>query len=307
MTSRLAAIRRPGPPTELGPGDDAAVVDAPDRRVVATTDVLVDGRHFRRDWSAAVDVGHRAAAANLADIAAMGARPTALLVGLAVPADLPVEWVDGLTDGMATEARDVVGAGGAAGVDVVGGDVVRSDVLTIAVTALGDLEGRRPLTRSGARAGDVLAYAGRLGYAAAGLAVLGRGFRTPLVAVSAYRRPEPPYAAGPAAAELGATAMCDVSDGLIQDVGHVARASGVHVDIDPDSLDLPDRLREVGSALGIDPMSWLLTGGDDHALVATFPPDVVLPAEWTVIGAVNGGTGVTVGGREWTESGYEHF
>ncbi|MGH8894807.1 MAG: thiamine-phosphate kinase, partial [Actinomycetes bacterium] len=146
VTSRLAG----GPLVLLGPGDDAAVVAAPDGRVVATTDVLVEGRHFKRDWSSAHDVGARAAAANMADVVAMGAAPTALLVGLAVPADREAEWVLDLADGIGEEAA----AGGAV---VVGGDVVRSDVATIAVTALGTLEGREPVTRSGARAGDLVA------------------------------------------------------------------------------------------------------------------------------------------------------
>src|SRR5512139_1545826 len=191
-----------GPAVLLGAGDDAAVVAAPDGRVVATTDLLVEGRHFRRTWSEAYDVGRKAAAQNLADVAAMGAVPTALLVGLAAPADLPLDWALRFADGLREEC-EVVGAA------VAGGDVVRSELLTVAVTALGSLEGREPVTRSGARPGDVVAVAGRLGWAAAGLAVLSRGFRSPRVLVEAHRRPAPPYAQGPQAATLGATAMID--------------------------------------------------------------------------------------------------
>ena len=154
--------------TVLGPGDDAAVVAAPDGRVVATTDVLVADVHFRLDWSTPEQVGRKAAAANLADVAAMGAVPTALLVGLAAPPDTPVATLAGLADGLWAEAA-AVGAG------LVGGDVVTSATLTLAVTALGSLEGRPPVTRSGARPGDVVALAGRVGWAAAGLAVLQRG------------------------------------------------------------------------------------------------------------------------------------
>ena len=146
MTERLPT----GQHTILGPGDDAAVVVTPDGRVVATTDLLVDGRHFRRDWSTPYDVGRKAAAQNLADIAAMGAVPTSLLVGLAAPPDLPAFWAERFADGLRDEC-DVVDAG------VVGGDVVRSELLMIAVTALGDLEGRSPVTRSGAQIGDVVA------------------------------------------------------------------------------------------------------------------------------------------------------
>ena len=153
----------------LGPGDDAAIVASPDGRTVVTVDLLVEGRHFRRDWSSAADVGHKAAAQNLADVAAMGARPHSLVVGLGVPAELPVDWVLELADGLQAECATV-------GASVVGGDLVRSDAVTIAVTALGDLGGRDPVTRSGARPGDVVALVGRLGWAAGGTAVLTRGF-----------------------------------------------------------------------------------------------------------------------------------
>lgn len=287
--------------TLLGPGDDAAVVAAPDGRVVACTDVLVDAVHFRLDWSTPEQIGRKAAAANLADIAAMGAVPTALLVGLACPADTPVTTLEGLADGLWAEA-------GVAGVGVVGGDVASSATLVISVTALGSLEGRQPVTRGGARAGDVVALAGRIGWSAAGLAVLSRGFRSPVAVVGAHRVPAPPYAAGPRAAQAGATAMIDVSDGLLADLAHVARASGVTIDVTPPEL--PQRLVEVGAALGVDPVHWLLTGGEDHALVATFPPDVALPTGWTAIGAVRAGEPqVLVEGRAYTggPAGWDHF
>lgn len=286
--------------TLLGPGDDAAVVAAADGRVVATTDVLVAGVHFRLDWSTPEQVGRKAAAANLADIAAMGAVPTALLVGLAAPPDTPVETVAGLADGLWAEAA-VVGAG------LVGGDVVTSATLTVAVTALGSLEGRPPVTRSGARPGDVVALAGRLGWAAAGLAVLQRGFRSPGVVVAAHRVPEPPYAAGPAAAVAGATAMIDVSDGLLADLAHIAAASGVVVDVGRPPV--PQKLVEVGAALGIDPVVFLLTGGEDHALVATFPPDAALPTGFTPIGQVRSGdAAVLVEGKPYDgDPGWTHF
>jgi thiamine-monophosphate kinase len=285
----------------LGPGDDAAVVAAPDGRVVATTDVLVEGRHFKRDWSTARDVGARAAGANLADVAAMGAVPTALLVALAVPADREVDWVLELADGLAEEAAT-------AGTVVAGGDVVRSDVTTVSVTALGSLEGREPVTRTGARPGDLVAVAGRLGWAAAGLAVLSRGFRSPRALVDAYRRPAPPYAEGPRAAALGATAMVDVSDGLVADLGHVARASGVAVSVSSDAFHVPQEFRDTARALNADPLHWLLGGGDDHALAATFPPDVDLPMAWSVVGRVEPGEGVRVDGGPWTgPAGWQAF
>jgi thiamine-monophosphate kinase len=299
LTARFAAGSAPAP--VLGPGDDAAVLAVPDGRVVATTDLLVDARHFRRDWSTATDVGRKAAAQNLADVAAMGAVPTGLLLGLAVPPDLPVAWLEELADGMRAECEPL-------GVRVLGGDVVRADVLTLAVTALGDLQGRAPVTRSGAKPGDVVAYTGRLGWAAAGLAVLGRGFRSPVGVVAAHRRPEPPYGQGPRAAELGATAMVDVSDGLVADLQHVAVASGVGIELDTAKLEVPAKLRDVGTALGVEPLDWVLAGGDDHALAATFPGSAPPPTPWRVIGRVARGRGVLVDGAAYQgPGGWDHF
>ncbi|RKN49362.1 thiamine-phosphate kinase [Micromonospora endolithica] len=301
LIDRVTARLSYGSTVLLGPGDDGAVVAAPDARVVASTDVLVEGRHFRRDWSSARDVGHRAAAANLADVAAMGATPTALLVALCVPPDLETAWAEELADGLGAEAAAV-------GASVVGGDMSASPTLTIAVTALGDLGGVAPVTRSGARAGDVLALAGRTGHAAAGLTVLSRGFRTPRLLVEAYRRPEVPYPAGPEAARRGATAMIDVSDGLLADLGHVAKASGVRIDVHRDAFEVPRQMRDAAQALGVDPYSWILAGGDDHALAATFPAGVALPDGWRAIGRVGDGAGVTVdGGRYDGPTGWDHF
>ncbi len=301
LIARIVARLETGAASLVGPGDDAAVVAAPDRRVVASTDVLVEGRHFRRDWSSAADIGHRAAAANLADIAAMGATPTALLVALCLPTDLEVEWAEELAGGLSAEA-------GRVGAGVVGGDMSASPTLTIAVTALGDLQGRDPVLRSGAQPGDVVALAGRTGHAAAGYTVLSRGFRTPKLLVEAYRRPEVRYAAGPAAARLGATSMIDISDGLLQDLGHVATASVVGINLERDAFEVPDQMRDAASALGVDPYVWLLAGGDDHALAATFPPGVPLPPEWHAVGSVHGGTGVTVDRRPWQGgTGWDHF
>jgi thiamine-monophosphate kinase len=284
----------------LGPGDDAAVVAVPDGRVVVSTDLVVDGRHFRRDWASAHDIGRRVAAQNLSDINAMGGRATALTVGLAAPADLPAVWALELADGIAEEAALV-------GASVVGGDLTRADQVMIAVTVLGVVDGE-PVRRSGARPGDVVAIAGRQGWAAAGLAVLGRGFRSPRVLVEAYRRPEPPYAAGDQARAAGATALIDVSDGLLADVGHIADDSGVAVDIETSAFDLAEPMLAVGAALGADPMRFVLAGGDDHALVATFPTGTVLPDGWSPIGTVSEGSGVTVDGAPYEgETGHTHF
>jgi thiamine-monophosphate kinase len=310
LISKVALGRRQPPATLLGPGDDAALVAAPDGRVVASTDVLVESVHFRLDWSTPEQVGRRAAAANMADVAAMGAVPTALLVGLACPADTPVATLQGLADGLWAEATPL-------DVGVVGGDVTSSAQLMVAVTALGSLEGRPPVTRAGARPGDVVAVRGRLGWAAAGLAVLKRGFRSPAAVVGAHRVPEPPYAAGPEAARAGATAMIDVSDGLLADLGHVARASRVVIELRSATLEVPARLTDVAAALGTDPRHWLLTGGDDQALAATFPPEALLPFGWVRIGTVlpprpdgpDGAAPVLVDGRPYAggRSGWDHF
>ncbi|RAY12552.1 thiamine-phosphate kinase [Actinomadura craniellae] len=289
ITQRLTS----GPSVALGPGDDAAVVNAPDGRVVATTDLLVEGRHFRLDWSGPYDIGRKAAAQNLADVVAMGARPTALLVGFGAPAHTAVEWAQTLADGLRDEC-DLVGA------SVAGGDVVRAGSVVLAITALGDLGGRRPLTRSGARPGDVVAVRGRLGYAAAGLAQLLAGGACDPELVDAHRRPRPPYEAGTEAAEHGATALLDVSDGLVQDLGHIAAASGVRIELDGAALPVPARL-------GPDGRHHVLTGGEDHAFAGTFPQATRLPDGWRAIGRVAEGTGVLVDGAEYGRGGWDHF
>lgn len=288
----------------LGPGDDAAVVRVDDGRVVVSTDVLVDGRHFRRDWASAADVGHKAAAQNLSDINAMGGTATALTLGLVLPPDLPVAWVLELVDGFVAESAAV-------GAVVVGGDITRGSELVLAVTVLGRVVGA-PVLRSGARPGDVVALCGRQGWAAAGLAVLGRGFRSPRALVEAHRRPQPPYAAGPQALAQGATSLIDVSDGLLADLAHVARASGVAIDVRSAAFEIGEPLIAVGAATGADPLSFVLTGGDDHPLVGTFPAGTELPDPWQVIGTVTEADddrpAVTVDGSAHAgPAGHTHF
>ncbi len=284
----------------LGPGDDAAVVAFPDGRVVVSTDLHVDTRHFRRDWASATEIGHRVAAANLSDLNAMGGRATAMTVGLAAPADLPVTWALELAEGIAAECALV-------GASVVGGDLTSSDQVMVAVTVLGSVAGE-PVRRSGARPGEVVAIAGRQGWAAGGLAVLARGFRSPRKLVDAYKRPEPPYGAGAQAAALGATSMIDVSDGLLADLGHVAEASGVAIDVRTASFEIAEPLQAVGAALGADPLRFILAGGDDHSLVATFPAGAMLPEGWSAIGEVAEGAGVTVDGAPYDgPTGWTHF
>ena len=194
------------------------------------------------------------------------------------------------------------------GASIVGGDLSRADAVTISVTVLGSCVGE-PVLRSGARPGDLVAVKGRLGWAAAGLAVLGRGFRSPRVVVEAHRRPEPPYDAGPEAAVLGATSLIDVSDGLLADLGHVARASGVLIDVDPTALSVAEPLQAVGAAVGVDPLSFVLTGGDDHALAATFPAGHRhSPRAGPSSARSREGSGVLVAGEPYEGSeGWDHF
>src|SRR5215472_1095916 len=311
-----SAGRGTGAGLVLGIGDDAAVVRAPDGRVVATTDMLIEGTHFRREWSSARDIGHKAVARNLADVAAMGALPTALLVCFAGPGDTPVDWVLDLARGIAEESA-------AAGAAVAGGDTSRAQAIMLAVTALGDLAGREPVTRSGAKPGDVIAVAGSLGSAAAGLGLLVAGPAAgPLPAdmsaelIGAHRRPRPPYAAGAQAAAIGATSMIDISDGLVADLGHLAAASGVRMEIDSrrvaaEPVCRVSALRAAAEVLGRNGwLDWVAAGGEDHALAATFPSTVVLPERWVVIGEVTVGRGVLVDSRPWTADitgGWEHF
>jgi thiamine-monophosphate kinase len=305
LIAAIRAVLPPDPSAIVGIGDDAAVLPTPDGRVVASTDLLVEGRHFRRDWSAPRDIGAKAAAQNLADIAAMGAVPAALLFGLAIPGDIEAAWVVDVARGMAAEC-------GRAGATIVGGDVSSADAVMLAITALGNLAGARPVTRAGARAGDVLAISGPVGQSAAGLALLlaGSAESSPTTSrlAAAHRRPQPDYQAGPRAAAAGATAMIDVSDGLVADLGHIADASGVTLSVVTERLPGVGELSAAAGVLGADWREWALAGGEDHALAATFPALSDVPSTWTVIGAAGPGAGVRVDGQKPAAvAGWDHF
>lgn len=305
----ILARTAPGAHTILGPGDDAAVLAAPSGSVVATADTLVEGPDFRTAWSSGHDLGWKAAAVNLADIAAMGAVPTGLLVSLAVPRGVRLSFVEQMADGFREACAAL-----APGCAVIGGDLTVSDLLMVAVTALGDLGGRTALTRGGASEGDIVALAGELGAAGAGLGVLFGRFRdgekpiavdrgmldaTQLHALDAQLRPTPPIALGPVAADAGATAMMDVSDGLALDAARMAEASGVTLALSGAALDAlafgGDRQRAVA-------------GGEDHGLLATFPPGD-LPAGFHRIGDVIGRSayGVTVDGAAIEHAGWDPY
>jgi thiamine-monophosphate kinase len=291
--------------TLVGPGDDAAVLSAPDSRYVVTTDMMIDGPDFRLAWSTPHDLGWKAAATNLADVAAMGALPTALVVAIAAPPTTDIALLEGIADGLRDACETL-----APGCGVVGGDLSSSATLTIAVTAFGDLQGRDAVLRSGARPGDVVAASGELHLAARGLALLfsravdadgapdaarAAALRAEFPAeIEAQLAPSPPLADGSAAALAGATAMLDVSDGLAIDGRRIAAASSVRLDLDSGALgpaDHPQRLEDV------------LESGEAHALLATFPPDTTLPGGFHVVGRVIAGEGLSVDGVAYTARG----
>ena len=296
VIDRLVRGRRQPGAVLLGPGDDAALVSAGGGPTVVSTDVLVQDRHFRLDWSTPHDVGRKAIAQNAADIEAMGARATAFVVGFGAPGDTPVALVDALVDGMWDEA-------GRIGAGIVGGDLVGCPQWVLSVTVLGDLDGRAPVLRSGAKAGSVLAVIGELGRSAAGYALWHNGIEGFDEIRGRHLVPQPPYGQGAAAAAAGAQAMIDVSDGLIADLRHVAEASGVGIDLSTAALAADhDALTAAAAAVGVDPWPWVLGGGEDHALVGCFAGPA--PVGWRVIGRVlDGSARVLVDGREWR--GYE--
>jgi len=292
VIDRLVRGRRQPGAVLLGPGDDAAMVSAGDGRVLASTDMLVQDRHFRLDWSTPHDVGRKAIAQNAADIEAMGARATAFLVGFGAPGDTAAADADALVDGMWEEAARV-GAG------IVGGDLVSCPQWVLSVTVLGDLDGRPPVLRSGAKPGSVLAVAGDLGRSAAGYALWHNGTSGFEDLRRRHLVPRPPYGAGAAAAAASAQAMIDVSDGLVADLRHVAEASGVGVDVSTAALAADHGpLTAAAAAVGADAWSWVLGGGEDHALAACFAG--AAPPGWRVVGRVlDGPPRVLVDGAPW--------
>ncbi|OBI54995.1 thiamine-phosphate kinase [Mycobacterium sp. E787] len=299
VIDRLVRGRRQPAAVLVGPGDDAALVSAGDGRTLVSTDVLVQDRHFRLDWSTPHDVGRKAIAQNAADIEAMGGRPTAFVAGFAAPGDTPADQVDALVDGMCDEAGRLCAG-------IAGGDLVSCPLWVLSVTVLGELDGRTPVLRSGAKAGSVIGVTGDLGRSAAGYALWDKGIGGHTEGFEELRRrhlvPRPPYGQGAAAAAAGAQAMIDVSDGLVADLRHVAEASGVAIDVSTAALAADrDAVAAAADAVGADPLAWVLGGGEDHALAACFAS--AAPPGWRVIGRVlDGPAGVLVDGAEW--SGY---
>ena len=281
-------------------GDDAAVLDLKGHTVVST-DMLIENVHFKRAWSPARAVGRKSVAVNVSDIEAMGARPSSVVIALAFPKDLDPQWAIDFEAGAKEECAK-------AGVSLVGGDLSSSAHIAICVTAIGDMGGVEPVTRAGARVGDVVAVCGKLGWASGGLMVLQRGFGSPKDLVAEQQTPSVPYGQGIAAAKAGATAMLDVSDGLLADLQHIADSSGVQIDVESPLIEIPDGVARVAAATGKPALGFVLAGGEDHALAATFPPGAPLPVGWRRVGMVREGQGITVDGEPFDGAlGWDHF
>ena len=271
----------------FGIGDDGAVLAPSELATVATMDLAVEDVHFKTNWSTAHQIGAKVAVANIADIYAMGGDPHSLLVGISLTGKEEVAWVLDLARGIAEEAKKV-------GAQVIGGDTVRGENITIVITALGYTS--EPIYRSGAKVGDQVVVSGLPGTSAAGLALLKAEKRElfPEI-VKAHLQPSVDGKKAHALISAGATAMCDLSDGLLVDVTRISEASGIGMRINLDNLDLSS-LAEVGIELSVDPISWVLTSGEEHLFIATLPPSAALPEGVLQIGEVIQGSGVEVVG-----------
>ncbi|WP_315913192.1 thiamine-phosphate kinase [Arthrobacter sp. lap29] len=324
LLARIFPRLHAGTTTLLGPGDDAAIIAAPDGRTVISIDTQVQDKDFRLLWpngstSSGFDVGWKAAAQNLSDINAMGAIATAMVVSLTLPSTTPVGWVEDFANGLSA----AIVALGAPQCSVAGGDLSGGSELVITVAVTGSLNGLDPVLRSGAQVGDQVAVCGNMGFAAAGWALCESSIPpsayTPAMAQAAalFARPVPPLAAGPVAAKAGATAMMDISDGLLRDAGRIAAASKVRLDFDSSMLAAQaEKLMETAVELKENPLQWVLTGGEDHSLLSTFPARQILPEGFVRIGSVvsvdAAKSAVTVDGQNFEGAeagalGWDHF
>lgn len=275
----------------VGPDDDGAVV-ATGEQVVVAVDTMVDGVHFDRAISSYADVGWKALAVNVSDVAAMGAAPLAAVVSLQRSPDVGTAEAEQLYAGLAEGARRW-------GCRLVGGDTVSSEVLAVSVTILGTpIRAGRVLRRSAAEAGDLVGVVGELGLAAAGLALARAGATDVLDAhpelLAAHRRPEPQHLAAAPLVLGGAAAAIDVSDGLGRDLAHIARMSQVRIRLDSSRLPVTAGTAAAAAALGTDPLDWVLGGGDDYALAVTVPGERVARLEMALAAS---GLGLRIVGR----------
>lgn len=280
--------------TIVGSGDDSAVIELASNQFVVTTDSMVEGRDFRLDLSSGFDIGYKAAATNLSDVAAMGAQPVSLVVALLVTKATKLSWLEDFAKGLQAALDEL-----APSAAVVGGDLALADQIVVAVTAHGDLQNKKPILRSGAKPGDVLAVAGTLGKAAAGLSLLLEEDESLSASypelVEVQRRPKPPISL---AVGCSATAMLDISDSLALDANRLAEASNVSLRISSSDLQgyvavLEQAAQSISARTGksLSPMDWVLYGGEDHGFLACFPADAV-PIGYRKIGSVESGSGV---------------
>ena len=261
----------------IGIGDDGAVIAQPKGKVVLATDIAVEGTHFNREWSSLFEIGAKITAANLADIYAMGGRPEYLLVAAALPHGFTVPEIQELARGIVDEASKV-------GARVVGGDITASKDLVISIAVYGSV--KDSVTRSGAQVGDLVIISDLPGASAVGLELLKQGVRDDRTLP--HRRPIVNYEAARDFALAGVSAMCDVSDGLTSELLHIAKASGVGIEIRTDEA--------------ID-----FNGGEDHIFVATISPHLPFPRQAIEIGRVVLGKGVRINGEIATHQGFKHF
>lgn len=285
---------------EIGIGDDAAVVLASNKKLVATVDMAVEDIHFKREWSTPFQIGAKLTTANLADIFAMGAIPKYLLVAAAITEANNSQMVSELAKGIKSVADKFE-------VAVIGGDLSRAEKMSLSITALGEIS-EKPITRSGAKVGDIVYVSALPGLSAAGLAILTRGLDRPRYVVEAHLNPK---LSAPNKLIQVATSMCDISDGLVTDASHIASASTVRINLSKNKLisgsDFKD-LAELAVELGEQVFDWILTGGEDHFFLATVDPKNASDEIGLEIGVVEAGGGeVLLDGEKIQKAGYQHF
>lgn len=297
LIATLAAIfKKPTPDLLVGIGDDGAVAAATNKKIVMSTDMAVEGVHFKREWSSLKEIGGKITAANLADIYAMGGLPKYLLVSTGLPAGISIEEIKELANGIKAEA-DLVNCA------VVGGDISKATELVISIAAVGEVD--KPVTRSGAKVGDKVFISNLPGFSAAGLAQLNIGVRESKY-LSLHKKPVVPY--GTAAKFAGINAMADISDGLLSECKNIAEASKIGITLDGELIaQVPGftELNKLAQEMNIDVWSWVLAGGEDHAFLGT---NSVVPEGGFEIGEVVAGSGVKVkGASEIKDLGWRHF
>jgi thiamine-monophosphate kinase len=285
---------------QVGIGDDAAVIKSSNNKLVATVDMAVEDIHFNKKWSTPFQIGAKLTTANLADIFAMGAIPKYLLVAAGISELNNSETVTELAKGIRSVADKFE-------VTVIGGDLSKSEKMTLSITALGELSDQ-PILRSGARVGDLIYLSSLTGLSAAGLAILNRELDRPRYVVEAHLNPK---LVAPEKLIKVATSMCDVSDGLATDASHLSHASNVNFNLSKDLIsqaaDFKD-LAELAKELGEDVFDWILTGGEDHFFLATVGKENESNELGIQIGSVGKGEGkLLLDGVEIKKTGYQHF